>query len=878
MPETVYTYRGGVKIALTKQPDAFVVRASPERVRDLGIAHAEPVSPGSTRVETPPAELETLMSRSRAVAPTHHAYTLGDTSQEFLITDRVFVTFKEPLAATQVAEFAGRYALRQLEVYSDRDYLFEVTTHTGMNPIKLVVKLTEEDPWVAAAENDLNYRARKQALTLPTDPAYARQWHLHGHFHHPQVDARAHARCEAAWQRLDHFGLRDIVVGITDDGCKLDHPDFDSPGKFAHWAYFQGNTLVTRDTLGAQPARMYQTGADHGTSCAGVAGGEVDAVFTVGAAPGCRLLPIKWESDGPYLLISDSKLRTALDFVADKIDVLSNSWGHVPMNLTSTVVVNRIAELARTGGRRGRGILFLWAAGNENCPIQHDAAVLTPYTSGWEFRGSWQWVGVERTRTFRNNLAGVPGVLHIAALASTAQRSHYSNYGTHLALCAPSSNSHAYARLRLDGLGITTTTGTGNRWTDEFGGTSSATPLVAGIAALVLSANPALTALELAALLKRTAAKDLNLAGYPRTPAASYDPQPTWDVSPIAPFDQGDFQDLGLPEGTWSPWFGHGRVDAAAAVDAALAAAGEPDDTGGGGTVPSPEPVPPHQRVSRPGLAIPDNRADGIRDEIRVAETGHLNFVRVTVDIPHTFIGDLRVTLQAPSGKAVVLHDRHGGSASNLQRVYDATSTPALRTLDGESVQGAWTLWVQDLAPADRGRLERWELELGFATVDVVEAREAPGTTIPDNVAAGIVRTLTLSGPGRISDVEVTVDITHTYIGDLTVALHSPTNRVVDLHRRAGGSADNLLATYSSTNLAALAGLRGEPFAGAWRLLVADHAAVDVGKLNRWGLRIVQAVTPGTPIAGRKRPARKAAATKRTTSRRAPPGTRRAKR
>ena len=103
-----------------------------------------------------------------------------------------------------------------------------------------------------------------------------------------------------------------------------------------------------------------------------------------------------------------------------------------------------------------------------------------------------------------------------------------------------------------------------------FGGTSSATPLVAGVAALVLSANPNLSALEVISILKKTASKDLNMDPYPRTPAASFDPDTSWDVSPVAPFDSGAFQDTGSVEGTWSPWFGHGRVDAHAAVQAAL--------------------------------------------------------------------------------------------------------------------------------------------------------------------------------------------------------------------------------------------------------------------------------------------------------------------
>jgi subtilisin-like proprotein convertase family protein len=485
--------------------------------------------------------------------------------------------------------------------------------------------------------------------------------------------------------------------------------------------------------------------------------------------------------------------------------------------------------LARSGGRRGRGIVFLWAAGNENCPIAHTATVDVPYTDGWDFRsdGSMVWIGVETARQFRNNLVGIPGLMHVAALASAAKRSHYSNYGTGILICAPTNNVHAYYRLRVPGLGITTTTGPGNNVTDSFGGTSSATPLVAGVAALTISANPDLTALEVVSILKQTASKDLKLEGYARTPAANYDPNPVWDISPIAPFAEGGFQNIGDDDGTWSPWFGHGRVDAAGAVAEALKRRNGP-------------PAQNFQKSSSPNLNIPENDPTGARDRINFAETAIISSLKVEVDITHTYIGDLRVTLIAPSGASVALHDRNGGSANDLQRAFDFTTTPGLSALAGQSLQGDWTLLVQDLAAQDVGKLNRWALEIqAQAAGGIVNLEEAPGVTIPDNNPNGIERTLAAKTAGRLKQIEVAVDITHSYIGDLQVKLVSPAGKSVTLHQRSGGASDNLIKIYTPATTSGLQALTGQTLQGEWKLKVADLERRDVGKLNRWALKIV---------------------------------------
>lgn len=825
--DTVYTYRLGEKIVLKKKSNEFVARQLPTDLDQKTFKTTRQVSAASSVVQIAPGKLDTAMDKIRQEGVAHHAYE-EPSGGYFLITDRVFVCFKNPVGLSEINAFAAKYALVHLSSIDEYNCLFQLTDHTGMNPLKLVVKLTEEDEAVTYAEHDLNFEVTKSQVAPPTDPEYLRQWHLHQHLNHREFDPRSSSRCEDAWELLDGYGSEEVVISATDDGCKLDHPDFDSPNKFAGWGYFVRNRLITHNDGDANPNRMYQSGANHGTAVNGVIGGEADGTHTVGAAPGCRLLPIKWESEGPSLFISDSKILTALNFLADKVDIMSNSWGSNPTFRVNQTVINRITDLSIRGGRRGKGILFLWAAGNENTPIQFASNVPIPTFAGFVRRpnGSLDWV-VRTATLFLNNLTNVPGVMHIAALASTAQRSHYSNYGTGIDLCAPSNNVHTYRRITLDGLGITTTTGSSGGVTRSFGGTSSATPLVAGIAGLILSANPTLSAAELQSILKRTANKNLNFGPYPKTPPTNYDPNPSWDVSPVDPFENGNFQENGESDGSWSPWFGHGRVDAAAAVAEAIRLL----------NVEHPSIV--FRKVSNPNANIPDNTSTGVMDSIRCEHEGNLSNIQVSVDIDHTYIGDLRVSLISPQGTQVRLHNRAGGSADNLRAKYTTVNTPGLVPLLGTDIEGEWKLHVQDLAARDLGTLKNWELELFAESAKTIEVEEAPGISIPDNDDNGIQRSLFVGQDGNIKGISVSIDITHTFIGDLSVSLVAPDGTEVSLHHRLGGSQDNLIREYKLNDTPALQAFLNKPAKGNWTLELKDLLRFDSGKLNKWGMKIV---------------------------------------
>jgi serine protease len=80
------------------------------------------------------------------------------------------------------------------------------------------------------------------------------------------------------------------------------------------------------------------------------------------------------------------------------------------------------------------------------------------------------------------------------------------------------------------------------------------------------------------------------------------------------------------------------------------------------------------------------------------------------------------------------------------------------------------------------------------------------------------------------STLQVSVTIYHTYRGDLKVDLVAPDGSVYVLHNRSGGSADNIIATYTVNASSELAN-------GTWNLRVNDNAAGDTGYLDKWSLQ-----------------------------------------
>lgn len=114
-------------------------------------------------------------------------------------------------------------------------------------------------------------------------------------------------------------------------------------------------------------------------------------------------------------------------------------------------------------------------------------------------------------------------------------------------------------------------------------------------------------------------------------------------------------------------------------------------------------------------IGITDNTT--IESTLDVAVSQCIGSVEASVDISHTFIGDLEVDLIGPDGTTVRLHDRTGGSSSDIVATYDDASNPpdgpgSLADFEETASAGTWTLRISDNAGLDQGTLNGWSVAI----------------------------------------------------------------------------------------------------------------------------------------------------------------------
>ncbi len=302
---------------------------------------------------------------------------------------------------------------------------------------------------------------RKRSL----DPYFSKAWHLQnkgGEIGGVLYKKGADIKAVEAWQITKGEGVK---VGIIDDAVDIRHEDLkDNVAGFKNYA-----DRYTDDPSPTARAGDYN-GDWHGTSCAGLIVGEENDKGSVGVAPKAELYAVK---DGPY--ISDS-IKAFYWLDSQGVSVVSNSWGTYSLD----DALNRTFKDLYENGRGGKGVLIIFASGNDGYNLD------SPYYQ---------------------DESESPYVLSVGASSEEDLVTSYSNYGKSLDILAPGSEYGTIVTTDVTGAkGYTP-----YNYTFDFAGTSAAAPIVAGVAALVLSVNPDLTAKEVVEILESTADKIGNM-------------------------------------------------------------------------------------------------------------------------------------------------------------------------------------------------------------------------------------------------------------------------------------------------------------------------------------------------------------------------------
>lgn len=519
---------GGSKVKLTRSDTQIAVQSN------VGMAQSMENELRSIAVEAPierrgrlggfeivgiqasPQRLSRARSTLREAASVSQEVPVYHTSNDrvpFVPVGTIYLSFKPGLSDEAKQSLVDKHAL-ELVASEPNGFLTVRVTTPGADAVQVAAALQKEEG-VTIAEPDLVTTKRSQNFALPGDVLLAQQWHLKntGTLNGQSVGykAGADARVVAAWERLQRLGSSDVVIGIIDDGFDLNHPDL--AGKAVHaWDFERNSSDVHPAPNLASPG----AGNWHGTACAGVAVGKAEDGQIIGAAPNAKLLPVRMNDS-----LSPELVAKWFDHMTDHgAWVVSCSWGAEAAVYPLPERISQAISRCARDGRNGKGCVIVFAAGNSGTDIDD------PPNS-------------------QNGLATHPEVMAVAACSSMDRHSDYSNFGSAISICAPSSGLGGWEIITsdvggtyIDAAGVVRNSGyAAGDYNVHFTGTSSACPLVAGICALVLDANPEFTSAQVRDIIKGTARK----------------------IGPESEYHDGH-----------SVKFGHGCVDAESAVNKAL--------------------------------------------------------------------------------------------------------------------------------------------------------------------------------------------------------------------------------------------------------------------------------------------------------------------
>ncbi len=493
--------------------------------------------------------------------------------------------------------------------------------------------------------------------TTTSDPWFGCQWNLDNTSQYAN-GAGQDINVVELWDATDPSTMGEgIDVAVVDDGINYTHEDLSA------------NVLTTQNhNLHSGQSTIYNPADRHGTSTASMIASRDNSLGVRGVAPRASVYGFNLITEGTF---TGQNLATAMTPKTTTTGVINNSFGNVPDGSIwrAPSVWEAAVSEGVTTGFGGKGVLYVFAGGNGH-----------------------NWGDYSNLYSLANHYA----VLTACSVNYSDKRSSYSEMGSNLWICAPSSDFGAVPAL--PGIAAADVE---DRYTVRFGGTSAAAPTVSGVAALIRAADTTLTWRDVKLILAQSARKNdasnsswLAGANKYRSSGESY---------------------------AYSHEYGFGTVDAGAAL--ALVDSWTDLPAFRSRTVKSSDSarsIPDSPSESRAGGAV-------VRTLTLDQYVEFIEFVQVNIDFSHLEFSDLRVELISPSGRSSLLTvNRTVFGPNPIDGDFRFGSARHL----GEDAEGVWSLRVTDHLPSVTGTMGDW-------SITVYGHGKTPDGPVIDSATAG---------------------------------------------------------------------------------------------------------------------------------------------
>lgn len=494
---------------------------------------------------------------------------------------------------------------------------------------------------------------------LPTDPLFREQWHLLN-----TTPGELDLNVVDVWE--DYTG-KNINVAVIDDAVEERHPDLvDNYSENKSFDFENGDGDASPSTWGINPinGRPFDS---HGTAVAGVIGATANnGIGGVGVAFDSTITGFKTSTFQHIANAIDTVNipygTSGIDF---NIDIFNISLGNQDDSFFEVradyAAINQAIDAATQFGRDGLGTVIVKSGGNVR-PEKQDTNTFSNQdtnTSSWNANYKAISVGAVEQNGFVSN---------------------YSTPGASLLVSAFGTPGEVITTDRTGAEGNNWTDSLGNRFvgdfTNTFNGTSAAAPMVSGVVALMLEANPALgwrDVQEILAYSARHVGSDVGTG-------INRDEKYAWDFNGADNWNGGGLH--------FSNDYGFGLVDAKAAVRLA-------------------ETWAVASQTSKNQVAISQDFFDG-QSQLNSSGSFSQQFVNGGLDIEHVEVdvsftqwvdhGDLKMQLISPSGTSSILINQSGNNNESFRNeVSPRQWTFVSNEFRGEDTAGVWRIELFDM-------------------------------------------------------------------------------------------------------------------------------------------------------------------------------------